>query len=66
MTIIPGQSRISIKDFAKERIGSISSDYIFMKTLGKGGYGEVIKARHKTLNIYRAIKIIKKDQKSIQ
>ena len=32
----------------------------YIKCLGKGGYGEVIKARHKTLNVLRAIKIIKK------
>ncbi len=41
--------------------GSEIGKYVIIKRLGKGGMGEVYLAKHKTLGICRAIKILSKD-----
>lgn len=37
-----------------------------MEVLGAGGFGEVKKVRHKQLDIFRALKVIKKSSYSTQ
>jgi len=43
-----------------ERKNPIEITYEVLETIGKGGYGEVKKIRHKELNVIRALKILKK------
>lgn len=38
----------------------IKENYEILETIGKGGFGEVKKVRHKQLDIVRALKIVKK------
>ncbi|EGR33828.1 protein kinase domain protein [Ichthyophthirius multifiliis] len=56
---------ISNEGFVKEKLGKIHHDYTILNPpLGKGAYGEVRKAIHKTTQIARAIKIISKQSTS--
>lgn len=43
-----------------ERRNPIEKNYEILEVLGRGGYGEVKKVRHKELDVVRALKIIKK------
>lgn len=43
-----------------ERKNPIEITYEILETIGKGGYGEVKKIRHKELDVVRALKILKK------
>ena len=49
---------VSIEGFAS---GSEIGKYIIIKRLGKGGMGEVYLAKHKTLGIFRALKMLSQD-----
>jgi len=50
----------NVSTFVNERKNPIENTYEIMETIGKGGYGEVKKMRHKELNVIRALKILKK------
>jgi len=43
-----------------ERKNPIEITYEVLETIGKGGFGEVKKIRHKELDVVRALKILKK------
>ncbi len=46
----------------QEKKGKIKSNYKVLETIGKGSYGEVKKLQHKTSGVFRAMKIIKKEE----
>ena len=48
-------------NFIRQKTGKIEDDYLFIKNLGQGGYGKVIKATHKKTGMIRAIKFIPKN-----
>ena len=48
-------------NFIRQKTGKIEDDYLFIKNLGQGGYGKVIKASHKKTGMIRAIKFIPKN-----
>jgi serine/threonine protein kinase len=48
-------------NFIRQKNGRIEDDYQFIKNLGEGGYGKVIKASHKKTGMIRAIKFIPKN-----
>jgi len=48
-------------NFIRQKNGKIEDDYLFIKNLGQGGYGKVIKASHKKTGMIRAIKFIPKN-----
>jgi len=50
--------RLTQADLVKEKTNRILDDYIFVETLGKGGFGEVRKAKHKKTGIVRAVKVL--------
>ena len=55
--------KIRMSDFFIKNKNSIGQEYKFLNPpLGKGAYGEVRKALHKTTNTYRAVKIINKNK----
>lgn len=54
----------SAGDFVAERKNPIERTYEIFETIGKGGFGEVKRIKHKQLNVTRALKIIRKDQYS--
>lgn len=45
-----------------ERKNPIEDNYEILEVVGKGGFGEVRKVRHKELDVIRALKIIKKSK----
>ena len=45
---------------ASLRKNPIEENYEILETIGKGGFGEVKRVRHKQLDIVRALKIIQK------
>ena len=45
-----------------ERRNPIEINYEVLETIGKGGFGEVKKVKHKELDVIRALKIIKKQR----
>jgi serine/threonine protein kinase len=51
----------SMNDFVAERKNPIERTYEILETIGKGGFGEVKKIKHKDLNVIRAMKIVKKE-----
>ena len=52
---------LSFKDFKGfKKVLDISEHYTFQETLGKGSFGEVMKAEHKKANVVCAVKIIRK------
>jgi serine/threonine protein kinase len=53
---------INPRMLASSRKNPIETNYDILETIGKGGYGEVKKVRHKELDIVRALKIISKDK----
>lgn len=56
---------LSFKDFKGfKKIADITDHYRFFHPLGKGSFGEVMKAEHTKANVVCAVKIIKK--KSIE
>jgi calcium-dependent protein kinase len=50
--------------FVREVRNPIEENYEILETVGKGGFGEVKRVRHKSSDIYRALKIIKKSKYS--
>lgn len=50
----------SASTMVNERKNPIEITYEILETIGKGGYGEVKKIRHKELDVVRALKILKK------
>ena len=52
---------IDSMNFIRQKTGKIEDDYLFIKNLGQGGYGKVIKATHKKTGMIRAIKFIPKN-----
>lgn len=58
----PVSRKISINPrmLASARKNSIETNYEILELIGKGGFGEVKKVRHKELDIIRALKIINK------
>ena len=53
MTLHPGM-------LANSRKNPIETNYEILETIGKGGFGEVKKVKHKEFDIVRALKIINK------
>jgi serine/threonine protein kinase len=53
---------INPRMLASSRRNPIETNYDILETIGKGGYGEVKKVRHKELDIVRALKIINKSK----
>ena len=47
---------------ASERKNPIEKNYEILEVIGKGGFGEVKRVKHKQLDIMRALKIIKKSK----
>lgn len=47
---------------ASERKNPIEKNYEILDVIGKGGFGEVKRVKHKQLDIERALKIIKKSR----
>lgn len=45
-----------------ERRNPIEKNYDVLEIIGKGGFGEVKKVRHKELDVIRALKVIKKSR----
>lgn len=45
-----------------ERRNPIEINYEILEIIGKGGFGEVKKVRHKELDVIRALKVIKKSR----
>jgi len=45
-----------------ERRNPIEINYEILEIIGKGGFGEVKKVRHKELDVIRALKVIKKSK----
>lgn len=45
-----------------ERRNPIEINYEILEIIGKGGFGEVKKVRHKELDVTRALKVIKKQK----
>jgi hypothetical protein len=43
---------------ASERKNPIEKNYEILEVIGKGGFGEVKKIRHRDLNVIRALKVI--------
>lgn len=52
--------RLSTSQLVLTKFQKIEDDYVFVSVLGKGAYGCVKKARHRVLNVLRAIKCIAK------
>ena len=52
---------IDSNQFIVERTGKVTKDYQILNLLGKGGFGEVKKVKHKLTGDIRAMKIIKKN-----
>lgn len=50
------------RELASERKNPIEKNYEILEIIGKGGFGEVKKVKHKQLDITRALKIIKKSR----
>jgi serine/threonine protein kinase len=53
---------INPRMMATSRKNPIEVNYEVLEVIGRGGYGEVKKVRHKELDIIRALKIIKKSK----
>lgn len=53
---------INPRMLVSERKNSIECNYDVLEIIGKGGYGEVKKVKHKQLDVIRALKIIKKSR----
>ena len=51
---------INPRMLVSERKNPIEKNYEVLEVIGKGGYGEVKKVRHKELDVIRALKVIKK------
>ena len=45
-----------------ERRNPIEKNYQVLEIIGKGGYGEVKKVKHKELDVVRALKVINKSR----
>jgi calcium-dependent protein kinase len=55
------QFTVNTSNLVNQRTGQITKDYTILRpALGKGAFGEVRKAIHKTTGMTRAIKIIDK------
>jgi serine/threonine protein kinase len=52
--------RINPRMLVSERRNPIEKNYEVLEIIGKGGYGEVKKVKHKELDVIRALKIINK------
>ena len=61
-----GSKKSKIPLNARQMVGfrknPIEENYEILETIGKGGFGEVRKVRHKQLDIIRALKIVKKSR----
>jgi calcium-dependent protein kinase len=53
---------INPRMMASERKNPIEKNYEILEIIGKGGFGEVKRVKHKQLDIMRALKIIKKSK----
>lgn len=53
---------INPRMLVSERKNPIEKNYEVLGMIGRGGYGEVKKVRHKDLDVIRALKIIKKSK----
>lgn len=53
---------INPRMLVSERRNPIEKNYDVLEIIGKGGYGEVKKVRHKELDVIRALKVIKKSR----
>ena len=53
-----GSLILDVSKFINMRKGSIASDYSLLEEIGSGGFGQVIKARHKLSGQLRAVKKI--------
>lgn len=51
---------INPRQIAPIRNNPIEENYEILETIGKGGFGEVKKVKHKKLDIVRALKIVRK------
>jgi calcium-dependent protein kinase len=60
------KSRLNIvinpRMMVSERRNPIEINYEILEIIGKGGFGEVKKVRHKELDVIRALKVIKKQK----
>ncbi len=60
-------SNLNIKNLIQVKYFRISSEYILINPpIGKGSFGSVYKAVHRSSNIFRAVKRIEKRKKSIE
>ena len=57
---------INPRELVSERKNPIEKNYEILEVIGKGGFGEVKRVRHKELNIIRALKIINKTKYTTQ
>ena len=46
---------------ALSKVGSFDNDYTIVSKIGEGSFGSVYKVYHKSLQVYRALKTIKKN-----
>ena len=53
---------INPRMMVSHRRNPIEVNYEILEVIGKGGYGEVKKVRHKELDVVRALKVIKKSR----
>ncbi len=53
---------INPRMLVSERKNPIEINYEILEIIGKGGFGEVKKVRHKELDVIRALKVIKKSR----
>ena len=53
---------INPRILVSHRRNPIEVNYEVLEVIGKGGYGEVKKVRHKELDVVRALKVIKKSR----
>lgn len=53
---------INPRMLVSHRRNPIEVNYEVLEVIGKGGYGEVKKVRHKELDVVRALKVIKKSR----
>lgn len=53
---------INPRMLVSERRNPIEINYEIMEVIGKGGFGEVKKVKHKELDVIRALKVIKKSR----
>ena len=58
--------KIDTSQLVKERTTDIDENYVIEKNIGEGGFGQVKLVRHKQLNEVRALKVVSKDNFSLE